>query len=633
VIPQKNLDQFNPIEFDAEQWVSTAKDLGFRYIVLASKHHSGFCMFDSKLTDYDIIDATPFKRDPIKELADACAGHDMLFGAYYSVWDLHHPDYSAHPGSADYAKYHQYMLDQSKELLTNYGPLVTLWLDGEWVESWTVERALDYGNHLRQWQPNILLVDRIGQRRVGDGDYGSSENFVPYIGDMDRPWESCQKFDGSWFFNGKTESQSVGWALYNLAYSASRGGNFLMNMGPTPQGTLLPSSVATLKPLGAWLRVNGESIYGVDKGPHHMLEWGTCSRRRNTLYYTIFDWPADGKLAIPGLNKNRENAGIRTVRFLADEHRKSLPFSRAGDDIQIDLPASPPYALANVLEVKLDNPPMVDNAIRALTTPLRKQTGTPGVKVGGYFLSSAFAEIRGDKLRFSLGSGAGAQRENLKGWMDGNDWAGWEIAADKPGRYAVNVTYSSWMESGAFSLEIAGETFQHKVQSNKPGRKKSPLAKVFRTVTVGEATLDKPGRYTLTVRPLDIAEKAKDYHQGLMLLAHVVLDPLPNRNESIKPLTVTCTRSSADGIGAQKGVMRRGLFLSRVEQRSKSTRRHHRTLGSFGHLAAQHSHQVPATASPKPPILKRPRPATLAPKHLCSPPPMSGGASSRAAVV
>ena len=113
------------------------------------------------------------------------------------------------------------------------------------------------------------------------------------------------------------------------------------------------------------------------------------------------------------------------------------------------------------------------------------------------------------------------------------------------------------MESGAFSLEIAGETFQHKVQSNKPGRKKSPLAKVFRTVTVGEATLDKPGRYTLTVRPLDIAEKAKDYHQGLMLLAHVVLDPLPNRNESIDPLTVSCTRSSADGIGAQKGVMRR----------------------------------------------------------------------------
>lgn len=527
VLGQKQLQAFNPTQFDADEWVLTAKRLGFKYLVVTAKHHSGFSMFDSDYTKHDVVDATPFARDPLKELAEACKKYGMLLGIYYSVWDLHHPSYSADAGSADYAKYHTYMLNQSQELLTKYGPLVTLWIDGEWVPSWTVERAMDYRDHLRRWQPEILLVDRIGQRRVGDGDYGSCENFSPYLGNMERPWESCQKFDGSWFYDGSGRSESLEWALYNLVYSASRGGNFLMNMGPTPQGNLSPSSVAKLEPLGAWLRVNGESVYGVEKGPHFRLDWGTCSRRGNTLYYYVFDWPDNGQLVIPGLNNHQENAGIQSVSFLADETGDRLPFRQVNDLVQIDVPASPPYEMTNVIKVEFDSPPVVDNSCRPLTKPLRRQQGTPDVDVGGYFLSSAFATTGGDTLHFSLGSGAGAQRENLKGWMSLTDWAAWEILAEEPGRYAVNVTYASWMPSGTFSVEIAGQTFHHKVEASEPGRKKSPLAKIFRTVTVGEIELNKSGRQTLKVRPVVITKQAKAYHQGLMQLAHLVLAPLP----------------------------------------------------------------------------------------------------------
>jgi len=217
-INKQVLSRFNPTKFDAEQWVLTAKNIGFKYIVITTKHHSGFCMFDSEYTDHDIMDATPFGRDPMKELADACAKHDMLLGFYYSVWDIARPDYSKKIGRPNYAKYHQYMLDQTEELLTKYGDVVTLWMDGEWVNSWSYERASDYRDHVREWQPELLLVDRIGQRRLGDGDYGSSENFVPYIGDNlnGRLWESCQRFDGGWFWKGREKSQSLEWAVNKL---------------------------------------------------------------------------------------------------------------------------------------------------------------------------------------------------------------------------------------------------------------------------------------------------------------------------------------------------------------------------------------------------------------------------------
>ncbi|CAA6692132.1 MULTISPECIES: alpha-L-fucosidase [unclassified Lentimonas] len=523
VISNKVLSQFNPVKFDAEEWVLTAKELGFRYIVITSKHHSGFCIFDSAYTDHDIVDATPFKRDPLKELADACAKHDMLLGFYYSVWDIKHPDYTGEIGSPNYARYHQYMLDQTEELLTKYGPVVTLWLDGEWVNSWTVERAMEYRDHIRALQPEIMLVDRVGQRRVGDGDYGSSENFVPYIGEnWSRPWESCQKFDGGWFWKGRDTSQSLNWALRNLFDTVSRGGNFLMNMGPTPEGLLPPVSVKKLKPLGQWLAANGDCVYGTQRGPHYLLGWGTSTRRGNTLYYQVFDWPKDGTLIIPGLNVGKPNAGIQAISYL--NHEASVSFEQVGQDVHVQLPSKPVDPLLTVLKVELTGEPIVSNAIRPLGKPLRPQTGNSKLRVGDYFLSAAFAKIHGDTLHFSLGSGAGAQRENLKGWTNPSDWAEWTLQVDEPGRYNVKVNYYSWMQSGRFAVEVAGHSFEHTVQAGKLKGKQSPLKAGPQSVTLGQVEFEAPGTYQLSVKALEITPEAIKYGQGLMGLKDVILE-------------------------------------------------------------------------------------------------------------
>ncbi len=527
VIPKKTLDQFNPVLFDADQWVRTAKDLGFRYIVITAKHHAGFCLFDSAFTDHDIIDATPFGRNPIKELADACAEHGMLLGFYYSVWDLHHPGYSKDPGNANYAAYHQYMLDQSEELLTKYGPVVTMWLDGEWVNSWTVERATQYRDHLRRLQPNLVMVDRIGQRRLGDGDYGSCENFTPYVGDnMNRPWESCQRFDGRWFYSGKEESQTVEWALHNLVDTASRGGNLLLNMGPTPEGLLPPWSVEKLKPLGEWLRRHGECIYASEKGPHFLLEWGTCTRRGNTLYYHIYDWPDDSRLVIPGLNEDKENAGIEAISLHGRPNGPAITFEMSGNDVVVHLPRKQFDPLVDVLQVEFAGTPSVNNTVRPLTRRLRPQTGNADVDTGDYYLPAAFAKIHGEKLYFSLGTGAGAQRENLKGWTEMEDYPEWSLQLERPGDYELQVTYSSWMESGRFAVEIAGQTLEHTVTVSKLRGKQSPLAAGFHTETLGRVHISEPGDFRLTVKPIEIDAKAIQYDQGLMMLREVVLRPI-----------------------------------------------------------------------------------------------------------
>ncbi|MEP4077241.1 alpha-L-fucosidase [Haloferula sp.] len=525
-ISNKVLSKFNPTKFDAEEWVLTAKNIGFKYIVITTKHHSGFCMFASDYTDHDIVDATPFKRDPMKELADACAKHDMMLGFYYSVWDIAHRDYTAKIGSPDYARYHQFMLDQTEELLTKYGDVVTLWMDGEWVNTWSYERASDYRDHVRKWQPEILLVDRVGQRRLGDGDYGSSENYVPYIGDnLDgRLWESCQRFDGGWFWKGRDTSESLQWALLNLTDTVSRGGNFLMNMGPTPQGELPPVSVKKLQPMGEWLRTYGESIYGTERGPHYLLDWGACTRRGNTLYYQITHWPNDGKLVIPGLQTE-----IKNITFLGDRGGAALKHQSTEGDVVVAVPAKPVDPLMSVMKVELAGPPVVDNALRPLSRPLRAQKGDAKVKAGDYFLSAAFAKIHGDDLHFSLGAGAGTQRENLKGWTNPKDWVEWELVIEEPGTFDLKVNRSSWMNSGKYVVEVAGQKFEDTLKAGDRGKGRlSPFKTSFQEVNLGKVTFDRPGRYKLSVKAVEISPQAIEYDQGLMMLREVVLSPARN---------------------------------------------------------------------------------------------------------
>jgi alpha-L-fucosidase len=515
------LAQFNPTDFNADEWVLMAKRLGFKYMVITTKHHAGFSLFDSKYTDHDIIDATPFKRDPIKELADACTRHNFLLGFYYSVWDIHHPDYSGEIGKPRYKYYQEYMLNQIKELFTNYGPIFSLWLDGEWVNSWTVERAAELRKTVRELQPNTIIVNRLGQRRKGDGDYDSPENYMPYIGNQEGPWEGCAKFDGGWFYNGTNDSKSPEWVLYNLCYATSRGGNFLMNLGPTPKGRFLDTSIEKLEQVGEWLQVNGESIYEAQKGPHYLLEWGTSTQKDNILYYQVFDWPEDGKLIIPGLNNI-----IKSASFLADKESKSLIVKNEQDNVVITMPKLAPYPMANVIKVELESIPKVDNAVRAFNKKLESTDFMREVPTGGYFFSAGFANIHGEKLHYFYGTGAGAQRENLKGWTEKSDWAEWDLLVEKDESYSVEITYANLTEGGVFELTVAGQTFEHTVKliAFNPKAKQSPLIVKYKTFELGEVNL-KPGRYKLTIKPIKINDEAKKYHQGLMTFRDVTLVP------------------------------------------------------------------------------------------------------------
>ena len=329
-IPIKQYDefvkQFNPVKFNADEWVAMAKNAGMKYIVITSKHHDGFCMFDSKETDFDIM-STPFKRDVLKELSDACARQGMTLCFYHSIMDWHHPDYLPRrkwesdrtAEGADMDRYIVHLKKQLKELLTNYGNIGVLWFDGEWEDTWTHERGKDLYDYLRKLKPNLIINNRVDKGRSGmagmnkgksyTGDFGTPEQEIPLTGLPGVDWESCMTMNDNWGYNKNDQKWKSSLDLIRkLIDIASKGGNFLLNVGPTSQGVFPDASIQRLSEMGEWMKMNGESIYGTTASPFQKLSWGRCTQKakgQNTvLYLQVFDWPADGQLVIPELKNN-----------------------------------------------------------------------------------------------------------------------------------------------------------------------------------------------------------------------------------------------------------------------------------------------------------------------------------------
>ncbi len=364
--------EFNPVRYDAEEWVQLAADAGMKYIVITSKHHDGFSIYDSEVSDYDVT-ATPFGRDALKELAEAARRHGMKLGFYYSIMDWHHPDaqgpnypdYNAQIPNPNFARYvESYMKPQLRELLTDYGDVAVLWFDGDWIADWTEEYGRDVYEFARALQPEVIINNRVGkgrERRREEGiirgltkeghvgDFGTPEQDVPPQGLPGVDWETCMTMNGTWGFKSYDDDwKDTRTLVRTLIDVASKGGNFLLNVGPTAEGLIPAPSVARLREMGAWMKVNGEAIYGTMGSPFAVQpEWGRFTHKPGRLFAHVFDWPSDGRLRIDDVHDMPDD-----VFLLAD--RKPLDVERTDEGLVVHLPAVPPSTIASVLVLKSD---------------------------------------------------------------------------------------------------------------------------------------------------------------------------------------------------------------------------------------------------------------------------------------
>ena len=340
---------FDPTKFDAKAWVALARRAGVRYITITSRHHDGFSMFKTAETPYNIVDWAPFKRDPMAELAEACHAAGIKLFFYYSQLDWHHPDYwprgatawdNGRPASGDWGRYLKFMNAQLTELLTHYGPVGGIWFDGMWDKpdaDWRLDTTYALIHRL---QPAALVVPNHHQRPRAGEDVQTFEQDLPgantagfntsYVsGNL--PLETSLTMNDSWGFNiTDTNYKSVRAIVGYLVRAAGNGGNLLLNVGPRPDGTISPAFVARLDSVGAWLGTYGTAIYGTRSGPVPPRSWGATTRRGDTVFVHVLDWP-DPLLALPPLG-----ARVRSARLL--KGGSPVPFQQSGAGVTLQLP-------------------------------------------------------------------------------------------------------------------------------------------------------------------------------------------------------------------------------------------------------------------------------------------------------
>jgi alpha-L-fucosidase len=383
--------QFNPVKYDPDAWVRMAKDAGMKYIVITSKHHDGFALFETKASKWNVVDATAYGKDLLKPLAEACKKYGIKLGFYYSqAQDWNNPGGSAsrkitkegwanpdsviidaytkeHHGHWDWRQetktFDQYIDDvavlEVRELLTNYGEVAVLWWD---TPTGMTDEAATKLQALLALQPQIITNDRL-KRPNFPGDHKTPEQRIPNLSDLDgTDWETCMTMNGTWGYKSYDHNyKSPETLIRNLLDIASKGGNFLLNVGPTSEGEFPPESVEILARMGEWMKINGEAVYGTKASPWGLFPWGRCTKKETkngtSLYFSVFDWPADKKLVIPGMTNSVVSAkllatGVRVKTSIAEDRT-----------LIITLPATAPDPIASVVRVdvkgKVENKPVI----------------------------------------------------------------------------------------------------------------------------------------------------------------------------------------------------------------------------------------------------------------------------------
>ncbi len=305
--------RWNPSKFDADAWAQLAADAGMKYLVLTTKHHDGFCLWDSKLTPYDVMES-PFRRDVVAELAAACEKRGIRFCAYYSVLDWWHPHYTPQnmrfggPGvvlsgmKPSMDVYVNYMKGQLEELIHNYNPGM-IWFDGEWEEAWSKERGEDLTKFMHQLNDRVLFNNRIGKGRTAyqdgsnPGDFDTPEQKIGHF-QVSRPWETCMTVATQWAWKPNDPAKSLRQCIQSLVRCAAGDGNFLFNVGPQADGEIDPFHAQRLREMGEWMRLNGDTIYGTRGGPWQTARWGGATTRGNKIWLHVLDWEGD-RLNLP----------------------------------------------------------------------------------------------------------------------------------------------------------------------------------------------------------------------------------------------------------------------------------------------------------------------------------------------
>jgi len=448
---------FSPQKFDADAWVQLAKEAGQKYIIITAKHHDGFALFRSKASPYNIYDYTPFKRDVLQELAKACKKYGVKLGFYYSqAQDWHHAGGAAYKNTfngADPSEGHwdkaqdgdfdQYMekvaIPQVRELLSNYGPVAVFWWDTPVGMNSARAKKLD---KLLKLQPNIITNNRLNSKfeNVFLGDTETPEQTIPPTGFKDRDFEVCMTMNDTWGFKKYDENwKPAGDLIRKLVDVASKGGNFLLNVGPDGLGQIPQPSIERLKAVGSWTRANSEAIYGTAASPFAKLPWGRCTQKPGILYLHVFNWPANGQLRVPGLK-----SAIRSARLLTNNI--NLTVESVGDDKLIRLPANAPDSVVSVIRVELDGSLNVDNKI-----PSPSKNGAISLPL---WMTDIHNNGYGTEARLGEDNGVPA----IVGWTDPKSHLAWGFETTAAGRFEIVADISVSKSGTNLKLKIGKES-------------------------------------------------------------------------------------------------------------------------------------------------------------------------------
>jgi alpha-L-fucosidase len=433
--------KFAPAVGFADAWADLARDAGMRYAVMTSKHHDGFTLFNSK-EPYSLANEiaggtniSPAGRDVAREFADAMRARGLKAGFYYSLLDWQHPDAfeMALPGypkdghARDHERYRAYMRGHVNELLSNYGPLSTIWFDySDPTHQGAAWGAAQLMADMRAKQPEILVNNRLffGLENK-NGDYGTPEKYVPPTGLPGMDWEVNHTLNESYGFSAHDANwKDTGEVVRLLSDIVSKGGNLLLNIGPDAQGRVPEAAQKTLRGVGAWMRTHGEAIYGTTASPFQRLAWGRATQKPGILYLHVWEWPADGRLIVPMQGK------VRAARLLgADAPLRAVASEQESGRLVVELPAKPVDPSCSVVRLDLEGEVL---PMSFLVFPSAD---------GSIALMPHDATLEGPSLQVERVGVIGDVRHNLGFWLDPSAFASWPIGigATQGGGYRVEI--------------------------------------------------------------------------------------------------------------------------------------------------------------------------------------------------